>query len=203
VGSPQDPLNISHIKFIMYDTSEFRKGLRVEVDGHPYIIVENQFVKPGKGQAFNRVRLKSLLTGAVLDRTYKSGEKLPKADVTEQSMQFLYTIDGVYHFMDNNTYEQVEMQQEQLDDAWKWLVENMMVDVTVYKGQPISINVPNFTVLEITYCEPGMKGDTATSATKPATVSTGAVVNVPLFVNQNEKIRIDTRTGEYVERVKE
>jgi elongation factor P len=186
----------------MYDTSEFRKGLRVEIDDQPYIMVENQFVKPGKGQAFNRVRLKGLLSGNVLDRTYKSGEKVKKADINEQSMQFLYEADSVYHFMDNDSYEQVEMQKEQIDDNWKWLLEEMMVDVLVYKGVPVSITVPNFTVLEITFCEPGMKGDTATSATKPATVSTGAIIYVPLFVNQNEKIKIDTRTGEYVERAK-
>lgn len=186
----------------MYETSEFRKGLRVEIDGQPYIMVENQFVKPGKGQAFNRVKLKGLLSGNVIDRTYKSGEKVQKADIIEQSMQFLYEADGIYHFMDNNSYEQVEMQKEQIEDNWKWLLEEMVVDVLVYKGQPVSITVPNFTVLEITHCEPGMKGDTATSASKPATVSTGAIVNVPLFVNQNEKIKIDTRTGEYVERAK-
>lgn len=186
----------------MYDTSEFRKGLRVEIDGHPYIMVENQFVKPGKGQAFNRVKLKSLLTGAVIDRTYKSGEKVPKADIIEKSMQFLYAADDMYHFMDNENFEQVEIPLEKMEDNWKWLVEGMVVDVLLYKGYPVSVTAPNFTVLEIIHCEPGVKGDTATSATKPATVSTGAVVNVPLFVNQNEKIKIDTRTGEYVERVK-
>lgn len=187
----------------MYDTNEFRKGLRVEIDGQPYIMVESQFVKPGKGQAFSRVKLKSLLSGNVIDRTYKSGEKVAKADVSDQSMQFLYEADGTYHFMDNNTYEQVEMSREQIEENWKWLQEQMMVDVLIYKGQPISITVPNFTVLEITHCEPGVKGDTATNTTKPATVSTGAIINVPLFVNQNEKIKIDTRTGEYVERAKE
>ncbi|MCP4749331.1 MAG: elongation factor P [Proteobacteria bacterium] len=186
----------------MYDTSEFRKGLRIEIDDHPYIIVENQFVKPGKGQAFNRVKIKSLLSGNVLDRTYKSGEKVKKADIAEQSMQFLYSADNAYHFMNNDNYEQLEIQKEQIGDNWKWLQEGMAVDIMVYKGLPVSITVPNFTVLEITHCEPGIKGDTATSANKPATLSTGAVVFVPLFVNQNEKIKIDTRTGDYVERVK-
>ncbi len=186
----------------MYETNEFRKGLRIEIDDHPYIIVDNQFVKPGKGQAFSRVKFKSLLTGNVLDRTFKSGEKVKKADIVEQSMQFLYSVEEVYHFMDNETYDQIEMQKDQIEDNWKWLQENMVVDILVYKGQPVSITVPNFTVLEIVHCEPGMKGDTATSATKPATVSTGAIVNVPLFVNQDEMIKIDTRTSEYVERVK-
>ncbi len=185
----------------MYETNEFRKGLRVEIDGHPYIMVENQFVKPGKGQAFSRVRLKSLLTGNVLDRTYRSGEKLEKADILETEMQFLYADEG-YHFMDNSTYEQIEIQKDQIGDAWKWLEENMNVDVLVYNGIAISITVPNFVVLEITHCEPGIKGDTATNTTKPATLSTGAEVYVPLFVNQDEKIKVDTRTGNYVERVK-
>ncbi len=187
----------------MYDTNEFRKGLKIEIDGHPYIMVEHQFVKPGKGQAFTRVRLKSLLSGNVIDRTYRSGEKLQKADIMEQEMQFLYSTDDVYHFMDNNTYEQIEVQKEQIGDNWKWLQENMVVDMLVYKGLPVSITVPNFVALEITHCEPGIKGDTATNATKPATLSTGAEVQVPLFVNQDEKIKVDTRTGTYVERVKE
>ncbi|MBU2510254.1 elongation factor P [bacterium] len=186
----------------MYDTSEFRKGLKIEVDGHPYIIVENQFVKPGKGQAFSRVRLKNLLTGSVLDRTYKSGEKVEKADIAETEMQFLYCADDAYHFMDNSSYEQIEIQKNQIGDSWKWLQENMNVSVLVYKGVPVSISVPNFVELEIVHCEPGIKGDTATSATKPATLSTGAEVLVPLFVNQNEKIRVDTRTNTYMERVK-
>ncbi len=186
----------------MYETSEFRKGLRIEIDDHPYIMVENQFVKPGKGQAFNRVKIKSLLNGNVIDRTYKSGEKVKEADISDRSMQFLYSGDDSYHFMDNDNYEQLEMTREQIEDNWKWLQENMVVDMLIYRGQPVSITVPNFVVLEITHCEPGMKGDTATSASKPATVSTGAIIYVPLFVNQNEKIRIDTRTGEYVERVK-
>ncbi len=187
----------------MYDTNEFRKGLRVEIDGNPYIMVETQFVKPGKGQAFTRVKLKSLLSGNVIDRTYRSGEKLEKADVTENEMQFLYLADGAYHFMDNASFEQIEIQKDQLGDSWKWLQENMNVDVVLYKGMPVTITVPNFVALEIEHCEPGVKGDTATNATKPATLVTGAEVQVPLFVNQNEKIKVDTRTGNYVERVKE
>lgn len=187
----------------MYETNEFKKGLRVEMEGHPYIMVEAQFVKPGKGQAFTRVKLKSLLSGNVIDRTFRSGEKLEKADVTENEMQFLYLADNAYHFMDNSSYEQIEVQKEQIGDSWKWLQENMTVAVVMYKGTPITITVPNFVALEIEHCEPGIKGDTATSASKPATLVTGAEVQVPLFVNQNEKIRVDTRTGTYVERVKE
>ena len=187
----------------MYDTNEFRKGLRIELDDQPYIMVENQFVKPGKGQAFNRVRIKNLLNGNVIDKTFKSGEKVKKADVVEKNMQFLYISDGDYHFMDQKSYEQFEMNKEQLDDNWKWLQEESTVTVLLYKGQPVSVTLPNFSVLEITFCEPGLKGDTATGATKSATLSTGATVHVPLFINQGEKIKIDTRTGEYVERTKE
>lgn len=186
----------------MYVTSDFRKGLRIEIDGHPYIMVENQFVKPGKGQSFCRVKIKSLLNGNVIDRTYKSGEKLDKADILDVSMQFLYEADGTFNFMNSKNYEQVELTKEQMGDTWKWIVEEMTVDILMYKGIPISVTVPNFTVLEITYCEPGIKGDTATSAVKPATLSTGAIVNVPLFIHQNEKIKIDTRTASYVERAK-
>lgn len=186
----------------MYETNQFRKGLRVEIDGHPYQMVETQFVKPGKGQAFTRVKIKSLLSGNVIERTYKSGEKVSKADVTDVPMQFLYAIDDVYHFMDTKSYEQIEMSKEKLDTAWKWLQEEMSVQIVLYKGEPISITLPNFAEIEITYCEPGIKGDTATGSTKPAELSTGASIQVPLFVNQNDKIKIDTRTEEYVERVK-
>lgn len=186
----------------MYSTNEFKKGLRIMVDGNPYVIVENQFVKPGKGQAFNRVRIKNILNGNVIERTMKSGEKVPKADVQEKEMQYLYAEGEDYHFMDTSTYEQIELKKEQLDDGWQWLQEQMMCYVVFYNGLPISVTVPNFVELEITYCEPGIKGDTATNTTKPATLSTGATVQVPLFVNQGDKIRIDTRTGDYMERVK-
>lgn len=186
----------------MYSTNEFRKGLRIEVDGNPYIIVENQFVKPGKGQAFNRIRIKNLLNGNVIERTLKSGEKVEKADVQDKEMQYLYDDGEYYHFMDTQSYEQIGLTKDQLDDNWKWLKEQMMVQVMFYKGAPVSVEVPNFVELEITYCEPGLKGDTATNTTKPADMETGAQVQVPLFINQGEKIKIDTRTGDYVERVK-
>lgn len=187
----------------MYSTNEFRKGLRLEIDGNPFIIVENQFVKPGKGQAFNRVKLRNLLNGNVIDRTFKSGEKVDKADVQDKTMQFLYMTEEMYHFMDNASYEQIELTKEQLGDSWKWLIDGMEIEVVFYNGQAIDVTPPNFTNLEITYCEPGIKGDTATNTTKPATLETGAEVQVPLFVNQGDKIKIDTRTGDYVERVKE
>ncbi|MDT8445596.1 MAG: elongation factor P [bacterium] len=185
----------------MYSTNEFRKGLRIEVDGNPYIIVENQFVKPGKGQAFNRVRIKNLLNGNTIERTMKSGEKVPKADIVDKEMQYLYLDGDKYHFMDTQTYEQIELTKDQLGDNWAWLKEQMMCQVMLYRGVAVSVEVPNFVELEITYCEPGIKGDTATNTTKPADMETGAQVQVPLFVTQGEKIKIDTRTGQYVERV--
>ncbi|MBW1880212.1 MAG: elongation factor P [Deltaproteobacteria bacterium] len=185
----------------MYQTSDIRKGLKIEMDGAPWIVVGFQFVKPGKGQAFTRTKLKNLLTGAVVDRTYKSGEALQPADVEEKSMQYLYTDGELYHFMDTGDFSQVGIPEENLGDAGKWMVEEMEVTVLFYKGRPVSVDVPNFVELEITYCEPGVRGNTATGATKPATLSTDAVVNVPLFVEQGTVIKIDTRTGEYVGRV--
>jgi len=186
----------------MYATNEFRKGLKVEIDGEPFIIVEAQFVKPGKGQAFTRTKLKSLITGNVIDRTYRSGEKVAKANVEEVDMQFLYTAGDDFNFMDLTSYETLAIDREQLGAACKWLTESLEVKVLLYDGRPISIDLPNFVELEVTYCEPGVKGDTATGATKVAELESGASVNVPLFVEQGEKLRIDTRTGDYVERVK-
>ena len=186
----------------MYATNEFRKGLKIEIDGEPFLMVEAQFVKPGKGQAFTRTKLKSLISGNVIDRTYKSGEKVARAPVEESDMQYLYSDGDGFNFMDLGSYETIPISKEQLDDAWKWLRESLEVKVLMYKGRPISIELPNFVELEITYCDPGVKGDTATGATKNATLESGAEVQVPLFINQNEKIRVDTRTGSYVERVK-
>ncbi len=186
----------------MYGTNEFRKGLKVEIDGEPYLMVEHQFVKPGKGQAFSRTKLKSFITGNVIDRTYKSGEKVKKAAVDDVTMQFLYAVGDEYNFMDLTSYETIAIQKEQLEDSWMWLKESLEVQVLLYNSQPISIELPNFVDLEVTYCEPGVKGDTATGATKVAELETGSSVNVPLFINQGDKLRIDTRTGAYVERAK-
>jgi len=184
----------------MYSTNEFRKGLKVEIDGEPFIMIDNQFVKPGKGQAFNRVRLKSLVSGRVLDRTFKSGERIDRANIEEHKMQYLYNDAAGYHFMNTSSYEQVTLTKEHVEDSWKWLIENLEVSVLFHNGRAISVEVPFFVELEITYCEPGLKGDTATGASKPATLSSGAVVQVPLFVNQGDVIRVDTRTGEYLDR---
>jgi len=185
----------------MYQTSDIRKGLKIEMDGAPWIVVEFQFVKPGKGQAFTRTKLKNLLTGNVVDRTYKTGETLEPADVEEKVMQYLYTDGELFHFMDTSDFSQVGIPEDNLGDATNWLIEEMEVTVLFYKSRPVSLDVPNFVELEITYCEPGVRGNTATGATKPATLSTGAIVNVPLFVEQGTVIKVDTRTGEYVGRV--
>jgi len=185
----------------VYETSDIRKGLRFEVDGDPFVVVEFQFVKPGKGTAFTRTKIRNMITGAVLDRTYKSGEKLKPADTEDRQMQFLYN-DGDFHFMDNSNYEQVSLDSSAVGDAVNYLTENMMIEVGFFKGRSIGLSLPNFVVLEVTETAPGEKGNTVTGASKPAVVSTGYSVNVPLFVNEGDQLRIDTRTGEYVERVK-
>ena len=185
----------------MYETSDIRKGLRFEMDGDPFVVVEFQFVKPGKGTAFTRTKIRNMITGAVLDRTYKSGEKLKPADTEDREMQYLYN-DGDFHFMDNNNYEQVSLDSNAVGDAANYLTENMLIEVGFFKGRSIGISLPNFVVLEVTETAPGEKGNTVTGASKPAVVSTGYSVNVPLFVNEGDQLRIDTRTGEYSERVK-
>ncbi len=185
----------------MYETSDIRKGLRFEMDGDPFVVVEFQFVKPGKGTAFTRTKIRNMITGAVLDRTYKSGEKLKPADTEDREMQYLYN-DGDFHFMDNNNYEQVSLDSNAVGDAANYLTENMLIEVGFFKGRSIGISLPNFVVLEVTETAPGEKGNTVTGASKPAIVSTGYSVNVPLFVNEGDQLKIDTRTGEYAERVK-
>jgi len=186
----------------MLSHTELRKGAKIEINGEPGIIVSSDFVKPGKGQAFTRIRVRSFLTGNTLERTVKSNEKTPKADVDERTCQFLYRESDDYHFMDSSSYDQITLNVAALGDSAKWMEENMEARVLMWKGRAISVELPNFVELEITACEPGVKGDTAQGTTKPATLSTGAAVNVPLFVNEGEWVRIDTRTGEYMERVK-
>ena len=171
------------------------------MDGDPYIVLEFQFVKPWKGTAFTRTKIRNLISGAVLDHTYKSGEKLKPADTEDREMQFLYS-DGDFHFMDNNNYEQVSLESSVVGEAVNYLTENMMIEVSFFKGRSIGLSLPNFVVLEVIETAPGEKGNTVTGASKPAVVSTGYSVNVPLFVNEGDQLRVDTRTGEYVERVK-
>ncbi len=185
----------------MIDTSEFRKGLRIEYEGGLYQITECQFVKPGKGVAFIATKMKNMIDGRVLQNNFRSGEKFGRPDVREITMQALYKDLEGWHFMDNATFDQVVMTEDALGEAAQFLQENISVDVVLYNEKPIGVDLPNFVELKITYCEPGMRGDTAQGATKPATVETGAVVKVPLFVEEGEVIKIDTRTGEYVSRV--
>ena len=183
------------------DTSQFRNGLKIELDGAPFTIVYFQHVKPGKGGAFVRTKVKNLKNGKVLDRTFRSGEKVDEADVSERKMQYLYQDGDSLVFMDNETFEQTPFSAEQVGDARKYLKENLDVEVLFWRGKPINIELPSFIEALITQCDPGLKGDTASGATKPATLETGAVVQVPLFVKEGERIRVDTRTGVYVERV--
>ena len=183
------------------DTSQFRNGLKIELDGEPYTIVFFQHVKPGKGGAFVRTKVKNLKNGKVLDRTFRSGEKVDEADVSERRMQYLYQDGDALVFMDNETFEQTPFSAEQVGDARKYLKENLDVEVLFWRSRPINIELPAFIEALITRCDSGLKGDTASGATKPATLETGAVVQVPLFVKEGERIRVDTRTGVYVERV--
>ena len=186
-----------------YSTNEFKSGLKVMLDNDPCAILENEFVKPGKGQAFNRVRLRNLKTGRVWERTFKSGESIEAADVMDIEMQYLYCDGEFWHFMMPDTFEQHAAGKEAVADAAQWLKEQDTCTVTLWNGNPLSVSPPNFVELEITETDPGLKGDTASGGSKPATLSTGAVVKVPLFLNTGEVIRVDTRTGEYVSRVKD
>ncbi len=181
---------------------DFRKGVTIDIDGNVFTIVDFQHVKPGKGAAFVRTRIKNVVTGAVLDRTWNPVDRVEKATIETKKMQYLYSDGELYYFMDNETYEQLPLNKSQVEDALMYIRENDTATIKFYKGQAFSVEPDNFVELLVTECEPGVKGDTATNVTKQATLETGAVVNVPMFVNQGEVIRIDTRTGEYMERVK-
>src|SRR5262245_40611498 len=183
------------------DTSDIRKGLKIMENGQPYVVVEFQFVKPGKGQAFTRCKIRNMATGAVLERTYKSGEKLEPADVEERQLQYIYPEGSNFVFMDASTGEQITVSGEKIGDDARWLSDGMNVNIVLFKGAPLGLTLPSHVVLQIVNSEPGIKGDTASGATKPATLSTGAVVNVPLFVHEGEWVKIDTRDGKYLERV--
>jgi len=183
-------------------TSEFKGGLKLMMDGDPYTILENEFVKPGKGQAFNRVKLRNLKTGRVIERTFKSGDTFETADVVDTDMQFLYSDGEMWHFMVSETFEQYAADEAAVADARKWLKEQDECQVTLYNGVPIAVSPPNFVELKIVETDPGVRGDTSGGGGKPATLETGAVVRVPLFISTDEIIKVDTRTGEYVSRVK-
>lgn len=181
---------------------ELRKGVKLEIDGEPYLIVDFEFSKPGKGQALYRCRLRNMITGIQFDRTYRSGDKFTSADLEEQEMQFLYKMGSSFHFMNTSNYEQLEMSEDQMGDSASFLIENLVVTILLFQNRPIGITLPNFVNLRVIKADPGLKGDTAAGATKPATLETGVVIQVPLFVEENELLKIDTRTGQYVERVK-
>ncbi len=185
-----------------YSTNEFRSGLKIIMDGDPCVIVENEFVKPGKGQAFNRVRIRNLKTGRTIDRTFKSGESVQAADVHDTDMQYLYNDGEFWHFMVPDTFEQYAADEKAVSDAKDWLLGQEICQVTLWNNAPLLVSPPNFVELEIVETDPGVRGDTASGGAKPAKLATGAVVRVPLFVEQGEVIRVDTRSGEYVSRVK-
>ena len=186
-----------------YNTSQFRKGLKVQLDGDPYLMIECNFVKPGKGQALYKCKLRNLVRNTVLDRTYKSGDSIEAADIEEIAAQYLYHQGDHFVFMDNQSYEQYELGQEQVDDGWRYLKEGTVCSMLLFDGKPIGVTPPNHVVLKVEYCEPGARGNTATNVSKPCKVETGAEFDCPAFVNMGDLIKIDTRTGQYIERVKE
>jgi elongation factor P len=186
----------------MYQTSAFKRGLKIEIDGEPYSIVDCQHVKPGKGVAFVKTRLKNLVNQRVVDRTFRSGDKVDKPNLTETEMEFLYAEGEQFHFMDMKNYEQIHINKEDLGDTIDFLKDGTRVSILLHNGKAIGVELPTFVELKIVKTDPGEKGDTVSGATKPAVLETGATISVPLFVNQDEVIKIDTRTGNYVERVK-
>ncbi len=181
---------------------DLRKGIKLEIDGEPYIVVDFEFSKPGKGQALYRCRLKNMITGSQFDRTYRSGDKFTAADLEEQEMQYLYNDGKRYHFMNTATYDQLELTEDHVGDAINYLTENQMVEMLLFQGRPIGISLPNFVNLRVVRADPWLKGDTAAGGTKPVTMETGYVLQAPLFIEEGEVLKIDTRTGTYVERVK-
>jgi len=183
-------------------TTEFRNGLKIEIDGEPYVIVEFQHVKPGKGGAFVRTKFKSLKSGNVTDKTFRAGEKVDVPDLEEKNMQYLYAADKDRVFMDTSSYEQVSLSEKQLGDSISYLKESMEIKVLYHKGQPINIELPMFVELAIARTDPGVRGDTASGGSKPATLETGATVKVPFYLNEGDVIKVDTRTGTFIERVK-
>ncbi len=195
-------LHIKEINMAQVSTNEFKAGMKVEVEGQPYTIITNEFVKPGKGQSFNRVRLKHLISGRTIDRTFKSGDKVDLADVVETEMRMLYKENDGVIFMDDNTFEQIKIPHEHIGDTSQWLMDDHLYEIIFYKGTPVTVEPPTFMEMFITETAPGVRGDTASGRVlKPAIVESGAKVQVPIFVEQGEKIKVDTRTGDYVSRV--
>lgn len=184
------------------DMSQIKKGSKIVWEGEPCVVTEYQFVKPGKGTALYKCKVRNMITGAQWNKTWRSGDKVEKADLEELKMQYLYSDGEGFHFMNNETYDQVALSAEQVDDAVNFMYENINVDMLFFNSNPIGLTLPNFVELQIVQSDPGVKGDTATKTTRPATLSTGYTVQVPLFVEEGEWIKVDTRTGEYSERVK-
>ncbi len=184
----------------MVSAGDFRKGITIEIDGQVWVIVDFQHVKPGKGAAFVRTKIKNVQTGSVLEKSYNPNDKFENAHIDKKEMEYLYSDGELYHFMDTETYEQLPLNFDKVEDSLPYMKENMRVTIKFFKGEAFSVEPPNFVVLEVTETEPGFKGDTATAGNKPAIMETGAKIMVPLFVNTGDKIRIDTRTGEYMER---
>lgn len=183
------------------DVTDLRKNAKLEIDGHPFVVTEFQFVKPGKGQGLYKCKIKNMISGAVIDRTYRSGEKLIAANVESKKMQYLFANGDSFTFMDEETYEQIELQEALLGNDKLFLLDNLICDVLLFNDRPVGISLPSHIVVTVTECEPGVKGDTATNVTKAAVVETGATVQVPLFIKIDERIKVDTRTSTYVERV--
>jgi elongation factor P len=184
----------------MISAGEFRKGITFEIDGEPFVILDFQHVKPGKGSAFVRTKYKNIISGVIREESFNPNDKYPKAHIETKRMQYLYNDGELYYFMDEDTYEQVPLMADQVEDAMQWLRENDTAEIKFYKGSAFLVEAPNFVELKITDTEPGVKGDTATNVTKAATVETGAVVQVPIFIESGEVIKIDTRSGEYLGR---
>ncbi len=183
------------------NTTDIRKGLKIQIDGVPYHIVEHQFVKPGKGQSFTRCRVKNLVTGAVIERTWKSGESVELADVEDRKMSYSWQEADTYVFMDTTTGDQIHVEKNKVGDEARFLTEGLDVSVTLFNGKAIGVDLPPNVIMQITSSEPGIKGDTASGATKPATLASGAVINVPLFIKEGEWVKVDTSTGQYLERI--
>jgi len=186
----------------MYTVADLRKGLKITLDGDPYIVIAFDFAKPGKGQALYRTKMRNMINGTILDRTYRSGETFEPAFLEDRTMEFLYKDDDGYHFMDNQSYEQIAIPEEALGDAKNYLIDNIKADVLLFKEKPIGVDLPNFVNLRVIQTDPWVKGDTSGSDSKPATLETGYVLRVPPFIEEGELITIDTRTGEYSTRVK-
>jgi elongation factor P len=187
----------------MYSASDLRKGLKIQIDGEPYIVVDFQFSKPGKGQALYRTRLRNMITGNQFDRTFRSNDKFEKAPLEERTMQYLYSQGEEFHFMDTKNYEQIVIMREQMGDDVNFLIDNMEVQILLFNSNPIGVTLPNFVNLTVTKADPWAKGDTSGSDSKPVTVETGYELQVPPFIEEGDRIQIDTRTGQYMTRVKE